>query len=277
MKNKIMKVLSILSASFLLVGCSGDYEDTSAEYISQLEVRLGDLEAQLRTYENITNNDGVFLVNRINEITQTSMKANVAISMDDSIGSGVVFKAEYKNQSKGEFIFYILTNYHVIEDFVEGKSESFDIINYLGYAYKPEILAYDKSIDLALLSTVGIVDDFYVVNLSKSEVKNDQFVFAIGSPQGQLNALTVGKVIKSQIEGYVGDTYFTNLIYHTALVDSGNSGGALLDDKLEVIGINTIAPITGAGFPYQSVSGYALPYKVIEKFLIDKKYQRLVS
>jgi len=251
MKNKILKSFLAISLLGMLTSCDTYYEVPSA------------------------NNTNV-IINTINAAQQTSIKANVALYTEESVGSGFVFKAEEKISDE-KFIFYILTNYHVISEFVEKKSDFLDLVNYAGYLYEPTILAYDEIKDIALLSVEGEADDFYVVKFSKSIVRNTDLVLSMGNPQGQLNALTIGYVLDSNLTGTVDDILYESLIKHSALVDSGNSGGALLNKDLNVVGINIMAPVENPVFPYQSVNGYALPYKTIELFLTENNYVKLLS
>jgi len=218
------------------------------------------------------------IITSINLITQTTMKSNVAIYTDSFVGSGVVFKAEeIKNNSK-EFIFYILTNHHVISEFLDGKSETLDLVSFMGFSYEPLILAHNETVDLALLSVIGMADEFYVSELSNLTVSSRDIIFSMGTPQGQINALTVGRVLDPSVSGTVDGIYYEALINHSALVDSGNSGGALVNSKGKIVGINVMAPIDEEPvFPYNSVEGYALPYKIINSFLTENGYSRLLN
>lgn len=92
-------------------------------------------------------------------------------------------------------------------------------------------------------------------------VGND--VIALGSPEGQQNAISFGKVqkydtIKANVEEYLSNVSF-NVIMHDAYINSGSSGGALLDSSLKLIGIN-FAGTESSG------EGYAIPISKVFEF-----------
>ena len=67
--------------------------------------------------------------------------------------------------------------------------------------------------------------------------KND-IVYAIGAPLGQVNNLTIGRYL-GLTSNIPNNNFGFELIYSTAPIDHGNSGGMLLNEDLMVIGMNT--------------------------------------
>jgi S1-C subfamily serine protease len=268
--KQLLRLIAPLALMSLVVSCSDAELYPEDEYLQEIQ----NLEEQLEAYRSNLE-DAAYVESRVNAAQQTAMKANIAISTDEGIGSGVVFNK--KDDTDGKFVFFAITNYHVIEDIVEGRSEEYSLINYLGYTFEMDILAYDESVDLALVSFVGEYYDAYVLDFSVLDVQIDEFVLSMGSPQGQLNTLTVGWVLETGVSGGVGtDSFYSEMIFHSAPVDSGNSGGALINADFDIIGINSVAPIVEVDFPFQSVFGYAISYLTIEKFLIDNAYSSLL-
>jgi serine protease Do len=267
--KQFLKVLLPVALLGLGVSCS-DYDYIDSDPVDYISI-IDELENKLAIYESSLETP-MFVASKVNEAQQFAMKANIAISTEEGIGSGVVFASE--ETKDGMFIFYALTNYHVIEDIITGRTAEFSVVNYAGYMFDFSILVYDKSVDLGLISFIGEYYDAYVLDLSSDPVSVGDFVMSMGSPQEQLNVLTVGWILRTDVSG-TEESYF-GLIHHNALVDSGNSGGALLNEHLEVVGINSIAPIVKADFPFQSVEGYAASYPTIEKFLNNKDYGRLL-
>ncbi|MEN8246394.1 MAG: trypsin-like peptidase domain-containing protein [Thermodesulfobacteriota bacterium] len=110
----------------------------------------------------------------------------------------------------------------------------------LAQGYKGNILAYDLPLDLALVKIVGARTPLPMVAFADSELVDiGEQVYAIGHPeQGGLWSLTTGVVSAywSDYGGIVGK----NLFQTDASINRGNSGGPLLDDTGDMIGINSM-------------------------------------
>ena len=149
---------------------------------------------------------------------------------------------------------HVLTNNHVIESGVDGEiSVVFDD----GRRAEAEIVGRDPVTDLAVLDVDG-VDDLTPVRLGRSaDVRVGDAVVAIGSPLGLSGTVTTG------IVSALGRTVRTSpeapllgAIQTDAAINPGNSGGALVDDRGQLIGINTAISTRGGG----SIGlGFAIP------------------
>jgi len=110
----------------------------------------------------------------------------------------------------------------------------------LAKGYKGKILVYDLPLDLALVKIVGARTPLPMVAFADSELVDiGEQVYAIGHPeQGGLWSLTTGVVSAywSDYGGIVGK----NLFQTDASINRGNSGGPLLDDTGDMIGINSM-------------------------------------
>lgn len=129
---------------------------------------------------------------------------------------------------------YIITNHHVIADCVDPEYEGFARL-YIYLAEDPDtkipakIIGYDESVDLALLKTE--VDAPYVFTLgSSSDLDVGDKVYAIGSPLGLDRTLTSGIISSKDRELLSAGRVFQI----DAAVNSGNSGGPLIDSKGDV-------------------------------------------
>ena len=153
----------------------------------------------------------------------------------------------------------VLTNYHV----VEGSTSVTVTIATDGTTYDATVVGHDQASDIALLRLDGASDlATVVVDDDDDPVVGDE-VTAIGNAQGQgyLSAV-LGQVvaldqsITTSSEGSVAGERLTGLIETDAPVVGGYSGGALLDDEGEVVGITTAASSTNADpAPAQSTTG----------------------
>ena len=150
----------------------------------------------------------------------------------------------------------VLTNYHV----VEGSTEVQVTIASSGVQYVGTVVGRDQEADVALLQLDG-ASDLDTVKLDDDgdpAVSDD--VTAIGNAQGQgfLSAasgtvVALDQSIDTQAEGPVVGEHLTDLIQTDAYVVGGFSGGALLDDEGEVVGITTAASSGG------ETQSYAVP------------------
>jgi serine protease Do len=139
-----------------------------------------------------------------------------------SSGSGIIFREDG----------YIVTNYHVVEN-----ATSVTITLSDGTEYDARIVGSDSSSDLAVLKVDAT--DLPAATLGDSdELQIGELVVAIGNPLGYENTVTDGIVsgLNRQLTNYT-DTM--TLIQTNAAINSGNSGGALVNSKGEVVGINS--------------------------------------
>lgn len=166
----------------------------------------------------------------------------------------------------------ILTNQHVVGNRGDGQTITVVVdVPGIEREYQAEILGSDLRLDLAVLKIMN--DDevtFPTVPLGDSDKSRiGEWVIAIGNPYGEAlhHTVTVGVLsakgreisIMSQETGKP-ETY-SNLMQTDAAINSGNSGGPLLNMQGEVIGINTAIHSQGQGI------GFAIPINVANDVL----------
>ncbi|GDY26514.1 DegQ family serine endoprotease [Agarivorans sp. Toyoura001] len=160
------------------------------------------------------------------------------------LGSGVVIDAK-----KG----YVITNYHVIH-------EADEIVVTLkdGRTFEAEVLGSDRHTDIALLKIDA--DELVDIKLSDSdELRVGDFAIAIGNPFGLGQTVTSG-IVSALGRSGLNIENLENFIQTDAAINSGNSGGALINLRGELIGINTaiIAPNGG-----NIGIGFAIPSNMV--------------
>ncbi|MCT4618020.1 MAG: trypsin-like peptidase domain-containing protein [Marinisporobacter sp.] len=157
---------------------------------------------------------------------------------------------------------YILTNSHVVND---GQTEEVKVLLYDGRDLKANVLWNDSTLDLAIVKISA--KDLPVATLGDSEnIEVGQLSIAIGNPLGLEFERTVTAGIISGLERNIEINQFERiegLIQTDASINPGNSGGPLLNNKGEVIGINTAKIQTGEGL------GFAIPIN-IAKPIVDE-------
>ncbi|MGM9662214.1 MAG: S1C family serine protease [Oscillospiraceae bacterium] len=162
-----------------------------------------------------------------------------------SVGTGVIFSENG----------FILTNAHVIE----GCSACLVVLAEGGYPYDATLVGYDSDEDLAVLKIEDEDRSFPTVRFGDSDALwVGEPVYAIGNPLGidLRGTFTSGMVSGLSREITVGGVTL-QLLQTDAALNNGNSGGPLINERGQVIGINT-AKMQSA---YSSVEGigFAIP------------------
>lgn len=160
-----------------------------------------------------------------------------------SLGSGVIINAE-----EG----HIITNHHVIED-----ADKIVINLSDGREFEAKLIGSDPATDVAVLKVDA--DDLTAMTLADSDaLQVGDFTVAIGNPFGLGQTVTSG--IVSALSRGLNMQGYQDFIQTDAAINSGNSGGALVNLRGELIGINTaiIAPSGGnVGI------GFAIPVNMV--------------
>lgn len=159
----------------------------------------------------------------------------------------------------------IITNYHVVEDSTNITVTFENDIK----EYKTSIIAYDKLTDIALIK---IDDEFNrkikPLKWAVSQVVPGEDVWAIGHPYGL--TFSISKGIVSHSKRRLSSPWQTN-IQSDVSINTGNSGGPLLNMKGEVVGINTLILTPNTGSIGVSISVDAMTAQFVVKHLKENK------
>jgi Do/DeqQ family serine protease len=171
---------------------------------------------------------------------------------------------------------YIVTNNHVIEG-----ADEIEVITNNDQTYKAKLVGKDETTDIALLKIEG--NDFHILPFGDSDaLKVGQWVLAIGNPfnltstvtAGIVSAKSRGEVFYENNRGGSPQDRIQSYIQTDAAVNPGNSGGALVNTKGELIGINTaIFSQTGNFVGYS----FAIPINIVKKVVSDIKQYGIVQ
>ena len=198
-----------------------------------------------------------------NEITTSYIKSLVSIrcerigfiSKEIVTGSGVIFKED-------AYYYYVLTNHHVVGENNTYNLQAYDYKNnsYSAQIYSESVSASSKEFDLAVLKIRKGEEILKCIKLAEKDLGVGAGCISLGYPNGQKNAITFGTTT-----GYADkvDGHRFTAMKHTALVNHGCSGGPLLNDKLELVGINYAKVGNDDSFS----GGFAIPLSSIIEFL----------
>ena len=165
-------------------------------------------------------------------------------------GSGVIISSDG----------YIVTNNHVIE----GASELEITLNNRK-KYKATLIGTDKKNDIALLK-IEARDPLPYIPFSDSDtIKIGEWVLAVGNPYNLTSTVTAG-IVSAKGRDLQGNSATDSFIQTDAAVNPGNSGGALVNTRGELVGINTaISSKTGSYIGYS----FAVPSNIAKKIIDD--------
>jgi serine protease Do len=159
---------------------------------------------------------------------------------EDSLGSGVIVSPDG----------YILTNNHVIDGATDVRVTLAD-----KRQLKAKVIGTDPKTDIAVLKVDG--GDFPAITIGdSSKVQVGDYALAIGDPFGVGKTVTMG-IISAMNRGNLGIEDYEDFIQTDAPINPGNSGGALINDRGELVGINT-AILSGGSGGNQGI-GFAIP------------------
>lgn len=181
-----------------------------------------------------------------------TQKRQIQTPKREAAGSGVIISQDG----------YIVTNNHV----VDGADELTVTLND-NQEYSARIIGTDKTTDLALIKIDG--KNLPAITIANSEdIKVGEWVLAVGNPLGLNNTVTAG--IVSAKARSLGANGVESFIQTDAAINSGNSGGALVNTRGELVGINAMLySQTGSYSGY----GFAIPTTIMNKVVDDlKKY-----
>ena len=275
----IFLVLFIFVVTYLLVFDYNLFESLKDKVTNKDDIQLN--------YTEVvdSNSDGIYITD-VSDIVENVMPSIVAITSKTLISTGNYGPwFEWNNQSqytegagsgiiisKSDDKLYILTNNHV----VEGSSEL--IVQFINEkSVDATIVGTSERKDLAIISIpLSDLDDDTIDSIkiatigSSDELKVGNDIIAIGNALGYGQSVTTGVVSALNREVTIDD-YTYKMIQIDAAINGGNSGGALLNSKGEVVGINSAKYSSNGTYSSASIEGmgFAIPISDVEDLIVD--------
>ena len=212
----------------------------------------------------------------------------VAISVEYSVNS-IFNRSSTTATAKGSGIIisedgYILTNNHVVNSTSSSSSSFYEIekankVTVKLYnddkEYEGKIVGTDSQTDLAVIKIDK--DGLTAAELGDSDsVQVGEFAMTVGSPLGLDNSVTAGIIsaVNRDVTDSDGNKY--TAIQTDAAINSGNSGGALVNSKGQVIGVNTLklsgTGVEGVGFAIPINSTKSIYEQLIQYSKVKRPY-----
>lgn len=207
-------------------------------------------------------------------VAQKASPSVVGIITEESSGSGLFSDSNQITKSSGTgFVVdkrgYILTNSHVVSD---GQTKTVKVLFNDGTTTSGSVVWYDQSLDLAVVKVNK--SNLVPAELGDSDqVTVGDIAIAIGNPLGTdlRNSVTQGIISGLNRDVSTQSSNMSGLLQTDASINSGNSGGPLLNQDGQVIGINTAkanADNLGFSIPINTAK------TIVEKIVEGKTYVR---
>lgn len=165
------------------------------------------------------------------------------------MGSGVIISSDG----------YIVTNNHVVQN-----ATDIEITLNNRKKYKAKLIGTDTNNDIALIK-IDAKEMPYIPFGNSDNVKVGEWVLAVGNPYNLTSTVTAG-IVSAKGRDLDGNNNIDSFIQTDAAVNQGNSGGALVNTRGELIGINTAISSLNGGFVGYS---FAIPSNIAKKTIED--------
>ncbi len=178
-------------------------------------------------------------------------------------GSGVIYKFELG-------YYYAITNNHVVADGVRVS-----VLDAYGDLWNAIIVERDKNYDLAVIKfKTELINELKIITFSENDPVEKEKIISITNANGVINTVTLGKVkgckylnsIETDNASELSNVKF-KVLNHDAPIESGSSGGALLNYDYELVGINFASGRDSDG---NYVSSFAVQVSEVRSFLTSK-------
>lgn len=223
--------------------------------------------------------DGVYITD-VSDIVDEVMPSIVSITSKTVINSGRFgpYNRSYTAEGAGSGVIvyeddseiYILTNYHVVKESNELSVRFID-----DKSYDATIKGVSERKDIAIVSVSKNKIDSETLKQIKiatigdsNELKVGNGIIAIGNALGYGQSVTTG-VVSALNREVSTDDYTQEMIQIDAAINGGNSGGALLNNKGEVVGINSVKYSSNGISASASIEGmgFAIPISDVEEII----------
>lgn len=278
MKKKIVKIILVI---LLIIACISIplalyIIDNGNPFVNKAKLQL--------QYTETSDNtpDGVYITD-VSEVVENVMPAIVAITNKTLISNGWFGPGYGQNQytegagsgiivGKSDTELLIVTNYHVVEDASELTVQFINDVS-----VDASVKGVSERKDIAVISiklsdiNADTLNSIKIATMGNSDdLKVGNGVIAIGNALGYGQSVTTG-IVSALDRKVTIDEYTNEMIQIDAAINGGNSGGALLNSKGEVVGINSAKYSSNGSNGEASIEGmgFAIPISDVNELITD--------
>ena len=281
-KKRLGIVLSLFGITLILVlAIVWSFNGNNNELLTTINSKTVELK---HTDSSTVKSEGVYITD-VSDVVDNVMPSIVAITSKTIINSGRFGYSFYGNGNytqtgagsgvivaEDDSNIYILTNNHVVENSTELSVKFID-----DESYDASIKGISERKDIAIVAVQKskikseTLEKIKIATLGNSnELKVGNGIIAIGNALGYGQSVTTG-VVSALNREVSTDEYTQDMIQIDAAINGGNSGGALLNSKGEVVGINTAkysSSSTGSSASVEGM-GFAIPISDVEDIITE--------
>lgn len=270
-KRSLLIIILCLIISMLSASCLGGYFDNGDGDNGGSGGGENPPAVESVDYASIVNNITL-------NVMQSNFKVVVAhevnfVEVDFAVGSGAVIKrTEQTLLGETEYTYTLVTNNHVVAAGTFYQN-SFYVEDYCGNRIEAQVKKRNANYDLAVLQFTS-TDKYNPIPLSSTNLEVGDPVFAIGTPKFQINAITIGEFlgeIPAPESNEPTSAISFNVLKHSAVTKEGSSGGVLLNEKLEIVGINYAGIINAQTGDF--ITSVSIPVARLKQFLTNNGIQ----
>jgi Do/DeqQ family serine protease len=242
-------------------GRTAAIDAVGGNFIATAVERVGPAVVRISTSRTVTNRvPSIFNDPFFREFFGAELPRTPSTRVERGIGSGFIISADG----------LILTNAHVVD-----QADSVTVALKDGRSFQGKVLGSDPVTDVALVRIQS--NNLPIVTLGNSDqLKPGEWAIAIGNPLGLDNTVTAGIISatgRSSSQAGVPDKR-VNFIQTDAAINQGNSGGPLLNQRGEVVGMNTaiIGGAQGLGFAIPINTARRIGDQLLAKGRVDHPF-----
>ncbi len=210
--------------------------------------------------------------------TETENLVNLVLR--DAVLSGVIVTATFysgftKNETQGSGViyllsdgyYYVISNHHVAMHNGDNRNAIYSVIDPFDTVHSASLVAYSEELDLAVFRFSCKAEEGERLRVAPLATENPEVgtqIISVGNPGGLHNAVSMGNV------AYYNDVDLDALqipvIYHTAPLDHGSSGGGIYNSSGAIVGINYAI---GQSEDKEATVSFAVPIEAVREFLFE--------
>lgn len=251
-----MKNLSAFFLLFSIITVSCKQSQTEKRGISEILERTLSSVVTIKVDETSLGKSAFgFAQDSVSKLSVADIAYSNVLQLEDAMGTGSGFVIERSGKK------YIVTNAHVIET-AKDMEKNVLVYTYTGKEYKVKFIGADSFYDISVFEFDEEADStVFPLKFSDGNYKIGETVYAIGNPLGYFPYTVTQGIISAK--NRQGQNAKSGYLQSSAMLSAGNSGGPLVNENGELIGVNTL------GSQKAQQLNFALESRILDRVIND--------